>query len=253
MQQSPTEQIHSIDENEELPILIEIVAATIPKKPRNDASNSLTPQLTPQARGMHCTANWIGPVNPSGRKRRETFFHRTKTLKLNSDSDMALDATPDINTVGKYNHLEEHIFTVEDSSLYLFKTTMKQLVNASSHDDRMSNGGLKFDLYEKPINLLTTSVGNALSDIIRQEKEACARSRDNSASLSLLGGSYRLIGTVYLSPQDILSSCDGSRIEFEMVDRLALTRQNGQKPGQKARKVFGARLVLRMRKASYTD
>ena len=106
-QQSPAEQIHSIDENEELSILFEIVAATIPKKPRNDASNSLTPQLAPQARGMHCTANWIGPVNPSGRKRRETFFHRTKTLKLNSDSDMALDATPDINTVGKYNHHEQ--------------------------------------------------------------------------------------------------------------------------------------------------
>lgn len=254
-QQSPAEQIQSIDENEELSLLIEIVAATIPKKPRHDVlSSSLTPQLAQQARGMHCTANWIGPVNPSGRKRRETFFHRTKTLKLNSDSDMALDATPDINTVGKYNHLEEHIFTVEDSSLFLFKTTMKQLVNASSHDDKMSNGGLKFDLYEKPINLLTTSVGgNALSDIIRQEKEACAMTRENSASLSLLGGSYRLIGTVYLSPKDILSSCDGSRIEFEMVDRLALTRQNGQKPSQKARKVFGARLVLRMRKASDTD
>ncbi len=247
-QQSPAGEIHSIDENEELSILIEIVAATIPKNPRQKASNT----LTPQARGMHCTANWIGPVNPSGRKRRETFFHRTKTLKLNSDSDMALDATPDINTVGRFNHLEEHIFTVEDSSLFLFKTTMKQLVNASSHDERMSNGGLKFDLYEKPINLLTTSVGNALSDIIRHEKEACAKTRENSVS-SLLGGSYRLIGTAFLSPQDILSSCDGSRIEFEMVDRLALTRQNGQKPSQKARKVFGARLVLRMRKASDTD
>lgn len=109
-QQSSPEKINSTDENEELTILVEIVAATIPKKPRHEASNS----LTPQARGMHCTANWIGPVNPSGRKRRETFFHRTKTLKLNSDSDTSVDATPDINTVGKFNNLEEHIFTVED-------------------------------------------------------------------------------------------------------------------------------------------
>eukprot|EP00986_Skeletonema_menzelii_P003510 scaffold1089_cov131-Skeletonema_menzelii.AAC.3 len=246
--QSSPEKMNSIDENEELTILIEIVAATVPKKPRHEASNS----LTPQARGIHCTANWIGPVNPSGRKRRETFFHRTKTLKLNGDSDTPLDASPDINTVGKYNHLEEQIFTVEDGSLFLFKTTMKQLVNGSVHDDRMSNGGLKFDIYEKPINILTSSVGNALTDIIRHEKEACATNRESSVS-SLLGGSYRLIGTVFLSPQDILSSCDGSRIEFEMVDRLALTRQNGQKPSRVARKVFGGRLVLRMRKASETD
>jgi hypothetical protein len=248
--QSSPEKINSTDENEELTILIEIVAATIPKKPRHEVVSS---SLTPQARGMHCTANWIGPVNPSGRKRRETFFHRTKTLKLNNESDTPLDATPDINTVGKYNHLEEHVFTVEDGSLFLFKTTMKQLVNASRHADRMSNGGLKFDIYEKPINILTTSVGNALSDVIRQEKEACAMNRESSSVSSLLGGSYRLIGTVFLSPQDILSSCDGSRIEFEMVDNLALTRQNGPTPSRIARKVFGGRLVLRMRKASETD
>mmetsp|Transcript_6803 Transcript_6803/g.9990 ORF Transcript_6803/g.9990 Transcript_6803/m.9990 type:complete len:1147 (-) Transcript_6803:2430-5870(-) len=248
-QMTSPEKINSSDENEDFTILVEIVATTIPKKPRHEASNS----LTPQARGMHCTANWIGPVNPSGRKRRENFFHRTKTLKLNSDSDTSVDATPDINTVGKFNNLEEHIFTVEDSSLFLFKTTMKQLVNASAHDDRMSNGGLKFDLYEKPINILTTSVGNALSDIIRHEKEAIAMTQRDSSVSSLLGGSYRLIGTVYLSPQDILSSCDGSRIEFGMVNKLALTRQNGQKPSQTARKVPGARLVLRMRKATTTD
>ena len=258
---SSPEKINSIDDvNEELTILIEIVAATIPKKiVRHEASLAASAaaaasSLTPQARGMHCTANWIGPVNPSGRKRRETFFHRTKTLKLNGDTDTSLDATPDINTVGKFNNLEEHIFTVEDSSLFLFKTTMKQLVNASAHDDRMSNGGLKFDLYEKPVNILTTSVSNALSDIIRNEKEACATTMTRESSVSsLLGGSYRLIGTVFLSPKDIISSCDGSRIEFEMVNKLALTRQNGHKPAHVARKIAGGRLVLRMRKACETD
>ncbi|KAL7438824.1 hypothetical protein ACHAXM_006457 [Skeletonema potamos] len=254
-QKSSPETINSIDENEELTILIEIVAATIPKRPagREASLASAATSLTPQARGMHCTAQWIGPVNPSGRKRRETFFHRTKTLKLNGDSNISLDETPaDLNTVGKYNNLEEHIFTVEDSSLFLFKTTMKQLVNASAHDDRMSNGGLKFDLFDKPINILTTSVSNALTDVIRNEKEACAMTREISVT-SFLGGSYRLIGTVFLSPQDILSSCDGSRLEFQMVNKLALSRQNGQKPSQVARKIFGGRLVLRMRKASETD
>ena len=248
-----TDVTNSVSENEELTLLIEIVGATIPKKRRREvaARDLMATSLAPQARGMHCTAHWIGPVNPSGRKRLETFFHRTNTLKLGGDLETPLDA-PDINTVGRFNHLEEHVFTVEDSSLFLFKTTMKQLVNASVHEDRMSNGGLKFDIFEKPFNILTTSVSNSLSDTIRLEKEACARTHESSVS-SLLGGSYRLIGTVFLSPQDLLSSCDGSRIEFEMVDKLALTRQNGQKNSHIERKVFGARLVLRMRKASVTD
>ena len=235
---------NDIDENEELTILVEIVAATIQKRHGNDALNP---------KGMHCTASWIGPVNPSGRRRRETFCHRTNTLKLCGDSDTSLDKIPtNINTVGKYNQLEEHVFTVEDSSLFLFKTTMKQLVNASTHDDKMSNGGLRFDVYEKPMNILTTSVSNAVSDIIRHEKEACAMTGENSVSLLLVGG-YRLIGSVFLSPKDILSSIDGLRKEFELVDKLALTLQDGQKPSYKAWKVYGASLVLRMRKASRYD
>lgn len=239
------------DENEELHLLIEIVATTIPKLGRrHEASSSAS--LTPQARGMHVTAHWIGPVNPSGRKRREITLHRTKTLKLSSGDASDWDAPPGIDTHGKFNHLEDKIFTVEDASLFLFKTTMKQLVNAAAHDDRMSNGGLRFDIFEKPVNILTTSVSNALSDTIRLEKEACAINRESSAS-SLLGGSYKLIGTVFLSPEDILSSCDGSRIEFKMVDKLALSRHNGQKNSVIGRNVPGARLALRMRKATGAD
>ncbi|KAL7537887.1 hypothetical protein ACHAXR_011721 [Thalassiosira sp. AJA248-18] len=63
---------------EEITFLVEVVKATIPKRRGRRDDNS---------RGMHCTATWVGPTNPSGRKRMEKLVHRTKTLKIDHKAD----------------------------------------------------------------------------------------------------------------------------------------------------------------------
>jgi hypothetical protein len=66
----------------EITFLIEVAKATIPKtKQRKGWVNNLPRNVTNNKDfGIHCTATWVGPVNPSGRRRREWPLHRTMTL-----------------------------------------------------------------------------------------------------------------------------------------------------------------------------
>jgi len=131
----------------------------------------------------------------------------------------------------------EHIFTVNDASLFLFRTTMKQLVNASSlpsgdgdvdngRDDTSSHpssngGGIRFDIFEKPLDMLTSVYSTVLADTNVSEKEHHALTRDslssssNASSTSM--GSYRLVGSVFLSPHDVLEACDEVRFEKDLM------------------------------------
>ena len=66
---------------DEITFLIEIAKATIPKTKRKGWVNNLPRNVTNNKDfGIHCTATWVGPVNPSGRRRREWPLHRTMTL-----------------------------------------------------------------------------------------------------------------------------------------------------------------------------
>jgi hypothetical protein len=66
--------------NNEITFLIEVAKATIPKTKRKGWVNNLPRNTNKKDFGIHCTATWVGPVNPSGRRRREWPLHRTMTL-----------------------------------------------------------------------------------------------------------------------------------------------------------------------------
>jgi len=69
---------NNTNETDEITFLIEVAKATIPKTKRKGWVN--LPRNSNNDFGMHCTATWVGPVNPSGRRRREWPLHRTMTL-----------------------------------------------------------------------------------------------------------------------------------------------------------------------------
>jgi len=248
------------NKNDEITFLIEVVKATIPKrrgrKGYSDAASSSS------KRGMHCTASWIGPINPSGRKRRERMIHRTNTLKIiNTKAGGTSDTNKDVEV-----DCTENIFTVDDASLFLFKTTMKQLVNASinssissqtntsGNDDDVkgtfNSGGLRFDIFEKPLDMMSTVLAGNITD-----KEANAITREISS-----GSSYRLVGSVFLSPHEILSKCDEQRFECSLMENWRKIQQQQHKRSSssdsmttKSMQPVGGNLALRIRLASEFD
>ncbi|KAL7537886.1 hypothetical protein ACHAXR_011720, partial [Thalassiosira sp. AJA248-18] len=142
---------------------------------------------------------------------------------------------------------------------------MKQLVNASlnslssqtaSTDDDVNtgvhnNGGLRFDIFEKPLDIFNSVYSTVLSDNI-SEKEANASTRESSSFTS-----YRLVGSVFLTPQDILSKCDEQRFECDLMGnwRKILQQQQVSNTFQRlsTKKINGGRLALRVRLASEFD
>ena len=73
---------NNTNETDEITFLIEVAKATIPKTKRKGWVN--LPRNVNKDFGMHCTATWVGPVNPSGRRRREWPLHRTMTLGVSN-------------------------------------------------------------------------------------------------------------------------------------------------------------------------
>ena len=136
--------------------------------------------------GMHCTVSWIGPVNPSGRKRRVSILHRTKTWSTSTSTTASQNPSSAANTdlgedddhnVENAQDSVENIFTVNDASLFLFRTSMKQLVNASLESTSTANdddddgdiayldcGGLRFDIFEKPLDIIRSVYSTLLAD-----------------------------------------------------------------------------------------
>lgn len=69
---------NNTNETDKITFLVEVAKATIPKTRRKGWVK--LPRNANKDFGMHCTATWVGPVNPSGRRRREWPLHRTMTL-----------------------------------------------------------------------------------------------------------------------------------------------------------------------------
>lgn len=274
--------------SDELTFLIEVVKATIPlpfqssKKKNNTTSSSSN-------RGIHCTTSWIGPINPSGYKRRCKFVHRTKTLKSSGKQDTAssssnVDAEEDDIDDEDEIDCTEHIFTVNDSSLFLFKTSMKQLANATisskvddeninskSKDttkdtqDTLSSGGLRFDVFERPLDNMFTSVATSLLADNISEKESNALTREVPSSSS----AFRLVGSVFLTPIQILENCNEERFECNVIENWKRIHTHYQglsgegsmkgrldsvsKSMMTTKVVNGAKLALRIRLASNFD
>ena len=259
--------------NDEITFLIEIVKATIPKTNTKHKKNYKTNESSSK-RGMHCTTSWIGPINPSGRKRRENIIHRTKMLKSKSSNDATSSTTAsgtgstdqqqmnnedEEGEEGEDMEVIEHVFTVNDSSLFLFKTSMKQLVNASLVDT-LNSGGLRFDIFDRPLDNMFTSV--VFSDnITEKETSAITRESVSSSKSKLLSTSYRLVGSVFLTPKEILDKCDEVRFECQLFENWRKVQQQPQQQQTDCnarsstimKSVNGASLALRIRVASTFD
>ena len=276
--------------DDEITFLIEFVKATIPKHNNrrgggnkkssinNDHQVDAT-TITTTKRGMHCTAYWVGPINPSGRKRREKLLHRTKTMKIrsrhSSDCSSPSDSFEEDNDgleeeedgdIMMNIECTEHIFTINDASLFLFKTSMKQLINASiayedDTSDMYNSGGLRFDVFEKPSdNLLTKGMNTVFvldENITEKENNAAVVStQQQSSSIT----NYRLIGSVFLTPQEIIQHCDEVRFtrglieDWRGIQRTTSTNTGNNHCISKSMKsVNGANLALRIRVASEYD
>ena len=294
---SSTTAVNNKNNNQdEITFLIEIVKATIPKTSntkRSKKNNKTNNNESSSKRGMHCTTSWVGPINPSGRKRRESIIHRTKMLKSKS----SIDATsPTAVGTGSEQQLQmnneeeedmeviEHVFTVNDSSLFLFKTSMKQLVNASiplnqeesssktsTNDevDTLNSGGLRFDIFDRPLDNMFTSV--VFSDNITEKEASAVIARESSKS-KLLSTSYRLVGSVFLTPKEILDKCDEVRFECQLFENWRKVQQQTQQSQQHQQQLYqradsngsttkgitmksvnGTSLALRIRVASKFD
>ena len=348
----------------QISFLVEIAKATIPKRRRRGGArgdgdrgdrggnNGSKSGSSRKVLGMHCTAHWVGPVNPSGRRRRERPLHRTRTLRITetdvsggggvvgpsseaavvSRSDSVYSGASPLAGGGGGSGKEmavdctEHVFTVNDASLFLFRTTMKQLVNASlggprsaaaaamadddddddggvgddERDDErdddaraassssssspcvVDGGGLRFDVFERPLDVLNSVYTTILADYSMSEQEASAMtdgekkssSSSSSSSSPLFNNAYRLVGSVFLTPHDILSRCDETRFECEMMENWRGMQRQQQRSGGGPRgggggggggggasmtsmttpkRVDGARLALRIRVASEFD
>lgn len=264
--------------SDELTFLIEVVKATIPLPFQSSKKKNVSASLN---RGIHCTTSWIGPINPSGYKRRCKFVHRTKTLKSGKQdaSSSIVDQEDDLDDDDEID-CTDHIFTVNDSSLFLFKTSMKQLANATisskavenskSKDakdtlDMLSSGGLRFDVFERPLDNMFTSVAKSLMADNISEKEYNALTREVPSSSS----AFRLVGSVFLTPQEILDHCNEERFECNVIENWKRIHTNYQglrgegsmkgrmdsvsKSMMTTKAVNGAQLVLRTRLASKFD
>ncbi|KAL9182512.1 hypothetical protein ACHAXT_013164 [Thalassiosira profunda] len=238
-------QTSSARGSDSITLLVEIAKATVPRRKRGGTDE----------RGVHCTALWVGPTNPSGRRRRQRVLHRTKTSKIESQDDSGGDGAEGGENGVDGVDCSEHVFTVDDRSLFLFNTTMKQLVNASiypnSDDDNsaLRNGGLRFDLFERPLDVLTSVYSSVLADN-HAEKEAHAITRESSSF-----SSYRLLGSVFLSSEEILSRCDEQRVECDLIEGVRKVQQQkrGGDVDATVKKVEGGSVALRFRRASDFD
>jgi hypothetical protein len=161
-----------------------------------------------------------------------------------------------------------HVFLVNNASLFLFQTTMKQLVNAllggprpaaAATDDNgdvvsgdnnkrdgnvpvtlstplllsplpllsyVADGGrLQFDVFdERLLNVLNSVYTKILANYSMSKLEASAmtdgekKSSKSSSSLLPFNNTYRLFGSVFLTPHNILLRCDKCRFECKMMD-----------------------------------
>lgn len=238
--------------------------------------------------GMHCTVSWIGPVNPSGRKRRVSILHRTKTWSTSTSTTASQNPSSAANTdlgedddhnVENAQDSVENIFTVNDASLFLFRTSMKQLVNASLESTSTANdddndgdvayldcGGLRFDIFEKPLDIIRSVYSTLLADSTSEKEDNAITTCDNETLSSITPfSSYRLVGSVFLTPKEILSMCNEQRFEYDLIENCKMIQfppkqpqQDGDSPKSsistmKRRRLNGASLALRIRLASEFD
>ena len=223
---------------EPLSLLVEIASVLVPNRRKRGEKES---------RGFHSSVYWVGPVNPSGYRRRESLVHRTLSLRSSSSGGEEDDGT---------SSFEEYVLTVEDGSLFLFDTSMKQLVNSSRPEEYADCGGLRFDVFTTPqhiINSLHSTVSSMSSVDSVREKERHAISNDNTTGSSM---SYRLVGSVFLSAAEIMARCDEQRYDFQLMDNWRTVHRQSSKTLQRAktkRSIFGGQMALRFRIASQTD
>lgn len=286
-----------------LTFLIEIVGTTLSTKQQNRFSKTRS-SWGEDSRGMHCTTTWVDPATTKrfgkATKREELVLHRTKTLRMdgtksltNSTSDLstvtteassagsdaATKSAKSINTTfvddGEDEGLmhAEHIFTVDDASLFLFHTSMEQMVNASKNskdskninitdeeegDNYLNSGGLRFDIFEKPLDALSTVYRTVLADSVSVKEANAIISSDSSSPLL---ASYRLLGSVFLTPKEILERCDEERFEYDLHDGLRKEQQSKNRQGKSLqrgndtmrRSGSVGRLALRIRVATDMD
>ena len=256
---------------------MEIVKATLPRKRRGGGNKGGSGSATASSskvvggvgggggeRGVHCTATWVGPTNPSGRRRREGVIHRTRTVDIDNSgggdlSDNDCGGTTDWSAYFDEDDDElnctENVFTVDDDSFFLVETSMRQLVNASGwsshHRGAMTTtsskggssdggenrdngkgdgndgggkerqyhmGGLRIDVYERSLDVLNSMYSTVMADnVADRERNALTRDKKKSATD---GSGLRLLGSVFLTPEEILSRCDGGRFECHLMENV---------------------------------
>mmetsp|Transcript_8253 Transcript_8253/g.17758 ORF Transcript_8253/g.17758 Transcript_8253/m.17758 type:complete len:1105 (-) Transcript_8253:213-3527(-) len=215
-----------------------------------EIASVLVPDRKQGTKQVHSSVYWVGPANPSGYRRREFLVHRT--LSLRSSSPGGEEADDD-----EASSFEDYVLTVDDGSLFLFNTSMKQLVNSSRPEEYADRGGLRFDVFTTPLDLVNSlhSTVSSMSSVDSvKEKEKHAISNDNTTASSM---SYRLVGSVFLSAAEIMARCDEQRYNFQLMDNWRTVHQrssrNALQRAKTKRSLFGGRLALRFRLASQTD
>jgi len=225
-----------------LALLVEIASVLVPDRKQGKKKEN---------RGFHSSVYWVGPANPSGYRRREILVHRTLSLRSSSEGSEETDEDESSSS------FEEYVLTVDDGSLFLFHTSMKQLVNSSRPEEYADCGGLRFDVFTTPqdiINSLHSTVSSMSSVDSVKEKEKHAISNENTTGSAM---SYRLVGSVFLSAAEIMARCDEQRYCFPLMDNWRTVHQRSPKNAiQRAkakRSLFGGQMALRFRLASQTD
>jgi hypothetical protein len=240
-------------------------------------------------RGMHCTATWIDKrPRVFGAPRKENVLHRTKTMRVDgskvADGDVTISASESsedtsstyATSVEDEGKNSEHILTVDDSSLFLFRTSMKELLDAHviARDDGQTSesepdqshitqgGGLRFDIFEKPIDALSSIYRTVLAESTKEKEDKATDDTFSYSSKKLnlanYNASYRVVGSVFLTPTEILSRCDAERFECDFFNGLRKMQRTLKATKQSERIPFlgkgnGGKLALRIRKASEFD
>ena len=269
-------QSSTIDDLEEaITFLIEIAGVTLPPD-KSSASKWMdlgdaSAQLNP--RGMHCTASWIRKsAGSTGVARTETVLHRTKTMRVDgskvADADVTTSASSSEDKIsnvassfGDEEKSREHILTLNDSSLFLFETSMGELLDAHAVSDSESsqtdNGGIRFDVFDKPRDAISSIYRSVLAESTK-EKEDNATDDKFSYISKQYNASYRVVGSVFLSPKEILCRCNAERFECDLFNGLRKEqRSRGSTKQAEQKTIFrtrnGGKLALRIRKASDFD
>ena len=278
--------------DDKITFLIEIAGITLP--PDKSSSNRWMMDLGDAAlnpRGMHCTACWVDKIpQKGGTARKETVLHRTKTMRVDgskvADADVTISASESSDgTTSTYDSSvedegknSEHILTVNDSSLFLFETSLKQLLEAQtsrikskeSASTEINNlnqtecGGIRFDVYEKPIDALSSIYRTVLAESTREKEDkaddATFSYSSKKLTLASYNASYRLVGSIFMTPEEIFSRCDSERFESDLYNGLKNKQRswNDKSTNEFERKPVryvgnGGKLALRIRKASEFD